>query len=250
MTQKDEGSPPQKPERIAKVMARAGLCSRREAERWIEEGRVTLNGVVLETPAVTVTTMDEINVDGKVLPQKTSTKLWAFHKPRGVVTTHYDPDGRETLFDILPRNLLSHFPDHVISIGRLDLMSEGIILLTNDGEFARKLEHPSSNIPRTYHVRIYGDLDPHELDKLSTGISVDNVDYGPIQWRFGPQTGQNQWIEMTLYEGKNREIRKIVDHLGGRVNRLLRVSYGPFKLGDLDIAEGREIKKEDFQHLL
>ncbi len=235
-----------KAERIAKVIARAGVCSRREAERWIETGRISLNGVTLETPATTVLPTDKIQIDGRDLPRKESTRLWAFHKPRGVVTTHFDPGGRETLFNILPRNL----PEHIISIGRLDLMSEGLILLTNDGEFARKLEHPSSNIPRTYHVRIYGEMDQDELEKLSTGISVNGVDYGTIQWKYGPKKGHNQWIEMTLHEGKNREIRKIVDHLGARVNRLARVSYGPFKLGSLEIAEAEEIPAADFQHLL
>lgn len=236
----------QKPERIAKVIARAGVCSRREAERWIQEGRVSLNGIVLDTPATTVLPSDQIDIDGKRLPQHDSTRLWACHKPRGIVTTHFDPGGRETLFEILPRDL----PPHIISVGRLDLMSEGLILLTNDGELARKLEHPSSNIPRTYHVRIYGEMNSQEMTKLATGISVNDVDYGPIQWKFGPQKGHNQWIEMTLYEGKNREIRKIVDHLGGRVNRLVRVSYGPFKLGALEIAEVEEIPIEKFQHFL
>lgn len=168
-----------------------------------------------------------------------------FHKPRGVVTTHYDPEGRETLFDLLPR----HLPDHIISVGRLDLMSEGLILLTNDGELARKLEHPSSNIPRTYHVRIYGELDPAGLKQIEAGISIDGVDYGPIEWSYGPQKGQNHWIEMILTEGKNREIRRIIDHIGGRVNRLIRMSYGPFDLGDLPPEELREIPKADFEAL-
>ncbi len=235
-----------KPERIAKIIARAGVCSRREAERWIQEGRVSLNGTVLETPATTVLPTDKIDIDGKTLPQQEPTRLWAFHKPRGIVTTHDDPEGRETLFDILPRGL----PKHIISVGRLDLMSEGLILLTNNGELARKLEHPSSHIPRTYHVRVYGEMDSKELKKLAMGISVNGVDYGPIQWKFGPKKGLNQWIEMTLHEGKNREIRKIVDHLGARVNRLVRVSYGPFELGNLDIAEAEEIPAKKFKHLL
>lgn len=231
-----------KGERLAKVIARAGVCSRREAERWVEEGRVRLNGEVLKSPAVVVGPQDRIEVDGKLLPQKQATRLWAFHKPRGVVTTHSDPEGRPTLFDLLPKDL----PDHIISVGRLDLMSEGLILLTNDGEFARKLEHPSSQIPRTYQVRVFGEMDPQGLAQLERGVSVNGVDYGPIAWKMGPKKGHNHWIQMTLHEGKNREIRKIVDHLGGRVNRLIRVSYGPFQLGDLELGEGREIPYQEF----
>lgn len=227
----------EKPERLAKVMARSGVCSRREAERWIADGRVTVNETLIETPATLVVPTDMIEVDGRLLPKKEKTRMWLFHKPRGVVTTHFDPEGRETLFDLLPR----HLPNHVISVGRLDLMSEGLILLTNDGELARKLEHPESEIPRIYQVRIFGHLDPLGLEQLTKGITVNGVDYGPIQWRRGPQKGDNQWLEMTLTEGKNREIRKVIDHIGGRVNRLIRVAYGPFKLGDLELGKLKEI---------
>lgn len=229
--------PSEKPERLAKVMARAGVCSRREAERWIADGRVQVNESLIETPATLVTSTDIIEVDGRLLPKKEKTRVWIFHKPRGVVTTHFDPEGRETVFDLLPR----HLPDHIISIGRLDLMSEGLILLTNDGEFAREFEHPSNEIPRVYQVRIFGHLDPRGLEQLTKGITVNDVDYGPIKWRQGPRKGDNQWLEMTLTEGKNREIRKIIDHIGGRVNRLIRVSYGPFQLGDLDRAQVKEV---------
>lgn len=240
MTPKDDISV-EKPERLAKVMARSGACSRREAERWIADGRVMVNEILIDTPATLVVPTDLIEVDGRLLPKKEKTRMWIFHKPRGVVTTHFDPEGRETLFDLLPR----HLPDHVISVGRLDLMSEGLILLTNDGELARKLEHPSNEIPRIYQVRIFGYLDPQGLEQLTKGITVNDVDYGPILWRQGPKTGDNQWIEMTLKEGKNREIRKVVDHIGGRVNRLIRVAYGPFQLGDLEIGKLKEIPSSD-----
>ena len=245
MSSKDT-HPADKPERLAKVMARSGVCSRREAERWIADGRVKVNETLIDTPATLVVPMDVIEVDGKLLPKKEKTRVWVFHKPRGVVTTHFDPEGRETLFDLLPR----HLPDHVISVGRLDLMSEGLILLTNDGELARKLEHPSSEIPRIYQVRIFGTLDPRGLEQLTQGITVNGIDYGPIQWRQGPRKGNNQWLEMTLTEGKNREIRKVIDHIGGRVNRLIRVSYGPFKLGDLEIAGVEEVPPEDVKKFL
>tara|TARA_R110002095_G_scaffold190311_1_gene168015 strand:- start:3029 stop:3754 length:726 start_codon:yes stop_codon:yes gene_type:complete len=232
---------PETPERLAKVMARAGVCSRREAERWIADRRVRVNEVLIETPATLVLSKDTIEVDGVALPKKQKTRLWMFHKPRGIVTTHFDPEGRETLFDLLP----SHLPDHIISVGRLDLMSEGLILLTNDGELARKLEHPSSEVPRVYQVRVFGHLDPSGLEQLTKGITVNGVDYGPIRWRQGPRKGDNQWIEMTLTEGKNREIRKVIDHIGGRVNRLIRVTYGPFKLGDLEVAQLKEVPSSD-----
>lgn len=236
----------EKPERLAKVMARSGVCSRREAERCIADGRVQVNDERVDTPATLVVPTDIIEVDGRLLPKKEKTRMWIFHKPRGVVTTHFDPEGRETLFDLLPR----HLPDHVISVGRLDLMSEGLILLTNDGELARQLEHPSSEIPRIYQVRIFGHLDPQGLDQLTKGISVNGVDYGPIQWRQGPRKGDNQWLEMTLTEGKNREIRKVIDHIGGRVNRLIRVAYGPFQLGDLEIGKLKEIPPSELIDLI
>ena len=226
-----------KPERIAKVIARSGLCSRRDAERWIESGRVQVNGETLTTPAHTVTEQDQILVDGNPLSKPQQTRLWAFHKPRGVITTHYDPEGRPTLFEILPPNL----PDHIISVGRLDLMSEGLILLTNDGEFARKLEHPSSNVQRTYRVRVYGDLGEQDYGRLRNGISFDGIDYGPVSVEIKTHKRPEHWVEMTLHEGKNREIRRIVDHLGGRVTRLVRTSYGPFHLGKLEEGELREI---------
>lgn len=234
-----------KSERLAKVMARSGVCSRREAERWIADGRVRVNDTTIETPATLVKSTDFIEIDGVPLPKKEKTQVWIFHKPRGVVTTHFDPEGRETLFDLLPH----HLPDHVISVGRLDLMSEGLILLTNDGELARQLEHPSSEIPRVYQVRIFGALDPQGLAQLTKGITVNGVNYGPIAWRQGPCKGDNQWIEMTLTEGKNREIRKVIDHIGGRVNRLIRVAYGPFKLGDLEVAALKKVSQKELNSL-
>ncbi len=233
-------------ERIAKVIARSGLCSRREAERWIEAGRVELNGQLQTTPAVTVTKSDRIVIDGNPLPQQESTRLWVFHKPRGVITTHNDPEGRTTLFEILPETL----PDHVVSVGRLDYMSEGLILLTNDGELARFLEHPSSQIPRTYRVRVYGNITEETYLSLKTGISFDGTDYGPIQVAFKTHKRPEHWIEMTLKEGKNREIRRIIDHLGGRVTRLQRTSYGPFHLSRMAEGEIREVPKAMLEKLL
>lgn len=218
-------------ERIAKVLARAGICSRRDAERMIEAGRVAVNGVVLTSPALNVTSTDKIVVDGKPLPSREPTRLWRYHKPRGKVTTARDPEGRATVFDALPEDL-----PRVISIGRLDVNTEGLLLLTNDGELARKLELPSTGWARRYRVRAYGRTDQAKLDALQKGIEVDGIRYGPIQARLERDQGTNIWINMTLREGKNREIKRVLEKLGLDVNRLIRTSYGPFQLGDL--AEG------------
>lgn len=218
-------------ERIAKVLARAGVCSRRDAERMIEAGRISVNGVVLTSPALNVTSTDKIIVDGKPLPSREPTRLWRYHKPRGKVTTARDPEGRPTVFDALPEDL-----PRVISIGRLDVNTEGLLLLTNDGELARKLELPSTGWARRYRVRAYGRTDQAKLDALQKGIEVDGIRYGPIQARLERDQGTNVWINMTLREGKNREIKRVLEKLGLDVNRLIRTSYGPFQLGDL--AEG------------
>lgn len=218
----------EQPQRIAKVIARAGLCSRREAERWIEAGRVTVDGETLTTPAVTVTGKSRIIVDGTPLSGPAPMQLWRYHKPTGVVTTDRDPEGRPTVFDKLPADL-----PRVLAVGRLDLTSEGLLLLTNDGELKRKLEHPSTGWARRYRVRVHGRVTDAALAKLAKGITVDGMRYGPIQAELDSAPGANAWLTMTLREGKNREIRRVCEHLGWTVNRLIRVSYGPFQLGQL-----------------
>ncbi|MDF3033146.1 MAG: pseudouridine synthase [Alphaproteobacteria bacterium] len=232
-------TPPPEGERIAKRMARAGLCSRRDAERWIFEGRVTIDGEVLTTPVIIVTDKMQIRVDGKLLTEVPAPRLWAYHKPDGLLTTHHDPQGRPTIFESLPPSL-----PRVISIGRLDLNSEGLILLTNDGELSRYAELPSTGWGRSYRVRVYGTVDEASLLELAQGITVDGVTYGRIEAEiegFSENRRSNTWLFMTLYEGKNREIRKVLAYLGLRVNRLIRVSYGPFSLGDLKPGQVKEI---------
>ncbi len=223
-------------DRIAKVLARAGVCSRRDAERMIEAGRISVNGVVLTSPALNVTNKDKILVDGKPLPSKEPTRLWRYHKERGKVTTARDPEGRPTVFDALPKDL-----PRVISIGRLDVNTEGLLLLTNDGELARKLELPSTGWARRYRVRAHGRTDQAKLDALQKGIEVDGIRYGPIQARLEREQGANVWISMTLREGKNREIKRVLEKLGLDVNRLIRTSYGPFQLGDLKEGVVQEV---------
>lgn len=215
-------------ERVAKVVARAGLGSRREIEEWIAEGRVSVNGSVLESPAVTVTAEDRIEVDGAPLPEKERTRLFLYHKPRGVVTTNRDPEGRATLFEILPRGL-----PRLVSVGRLDLNSEGLILLTNDGGLARVLELPETGWLRRYRVRAKGEIDQAKLDTLLKGITVDGIAYGPIEATLDRVQGANAWLTVSLREGKNREVRNVLAGLGMAVNRLIRVSYGPFQLGEI-----------------
>ncbi|WP_282607505.1 pseudouridine synthase [Pelagibius sp. Alg239-R121] len=225
-TEKENAS---KGERIAKIIARAGLCSRRDAERWIAEGRVQLDGKTLETAAVVVTPGQSIVVDGQPLPAAEQARVWRFHKSKGVITTRKDPEGRPTVFDGLPKDLPRLEP-----VGRLDYNSEGLLLFTNDGELKRRLELPSTGWSRRYRVRVHGKVDPAQMKALEKGITVEGVNYGPIQARLEHQAASNAWIAMTLREGKNREIRRICEHLGLVVNRLIRVSYGPFPLGDLE----------------
>jgi 23S rRNA pseudouridine2605 synthase len=229
--------PDGKGERIAKVMARAGLCSRREAERWIEAGRVTLNGKVLATPAVTVTDKDRITVDGKPLPVRERTRLWLYHKPRGLVTTNADPQGRPTVFSALPDEL-----PRTMSVGRLDINTEGLLLLTNDGGLARLLELPSTGWLRRYRVRAHGRVEPASLEALKDGVTIDGMIYGAIEAVIDRQQGSNLWLTIGLREGKNREVKRVLDHLGLTVNRLIRVSYGPFQLGDLAPGAVQEIR--------
>jgi 23S rRNA pseudouridine2605 synthase len=223
-------------ERIAKRMSRAGLCSRREAERWIEAGRVTIDGTKISTPATLVTDRSVILVDGKRIGEPEQPKLWRYHKPRGVLSTNSDPEDRPTVFDHLPKEL-----PRVMLVGRLDLNSEGLLLMTNDGELSRQLELPSTGWVRRYRVRAYGSLDETRLESLAEGITVDGVQYGEIQAQLEKRRGDNSWISVSLQEGKNREIRKVMEHLGLRVNRLIRISYGPFHLGELHRDTIREV---------
>ena len=215
-------------ERIARRLARAGLCSRREAERWITDGRVSVNGTVLTTPAVVVSEDDRITVDGRPLPDAERPRLWRYHKPAGLVTTHRDPQGRPTVFDHLPETL-----PRVISVGRLDLNSEGLLLLTNDGDLARSLELPARGWIRRYRVRVHGQVKPEQLLPLEKGITIDGVRYSGIRATLDRQQGANAWLTVALTEGKNREIRRIMEHLGWTVTRLIRIAYGPFQLGNL-----------------
>lgn len=223
--------------RIAKVLARAGLCSRRDAERWIAQGRVALNGKVLTTPAITVKDSDTVTVDGQPLPDAAPARLWRYHKPKGLVTTHKDPEGRPTVFDRLAREL-----PRVISIGRLDLNTEGLLLLTNDGALARLLELPATGWLRRYRVRAFGGIDQAALDRLKDGVSVDGVKYSGIEATLDRKQGDNVWLTLALREGKNREVKRVLDHLGLKVNRLIRLSYGPFQLGDLALGAVEEVK--------
>ena len=227
---------PAKGERIAKRIARAGLCSRREAERWIALGRVAIGGRVLATPAVTVTAADLVTVDGKALPDAEPTRLFRYHKPAGLVTTARDPEGRPTVFERLPAEL-----PRLISIGRLDLASEGLLLLTNDGALARHLELPATGWLRRYRVRAYGTVEAKALAALARGITVAGIAYGPIAAKLDRLQGGNLWLTLSLREGKNREVRRVLEHLGLKVNRLIRIGYGPFQLGELPRGAVEEV---------
>jgi 23S rRNA pseudouridine2605 synthase len=224
-------------ERIAKVVSRAGLASRRDAEEWIVQGRVTVNGRVINSPALDVTENDAITVDGKPLPPRERTRLFLFHKPRGLMTTHADPEGRPTVFDNLPEGL-----PRLISIGRLDFNTEGLLLLTNDGGLARALELPDTGWLRRYRVRAHGEVTQAQLDELKRGVEVDGVKYGPIDATLERDQGANVWLVFAIREGKNREVRNVMAHLGLEVNRLIRVSYGPFQLAELPEGEVEEVK--------
>ncbi|MGJ8561041.1 MAG: pseudouridine synthase [Litorimonas sp.] len=225
-------------ERIAKRLARAGVASRREAERMIEAGRVRVNGRLLTTPAFTVTAKDRIEVDNEPLAPKEPPRLWRYHKPPGLVTTHKDERGRRTVFEALPE----HLP-RVISVGRLDLTSEGLLLLTNDGELARQLELPSTGWSRRYRARAYGKTTQAVLDTLMDGIEIDGVKTGPIEATMESERGDNVWIDVMIREGKNREVRRALELLDLQVNRLIRTSYGPFQLLDLRRGTVEEVKR-------
>ena len=228
------------PERIAKAIARSGLCSRREAERWIINGQVKLNSKILTECGVNVTSKDVIEVNGKPLPNKVITKLWMYHKQRGYLVTNYDPEGRSTIFDQLKNKIETRF----ISVGRLDMDSEGLILLTNDGDLARKLELPATGWLRKYRVRVHGYVIPKDLEPLKNGITIDGIRYGRIDAALDRQQGSNAWLTLSFREGKNREVRKVMNHLGYNVNRLIRVSFGPFNLKNLPSGELEEVKNK------
>jgi 23S rRNA pseudouridine2605 synthase len=238
-------SNPHAGERIAKVMARAGLCSRREAESWIAEGRVAVNGAAISSPALNVTASDRISVDGKPLPQRERTRLFLYHKPRGLVTTHADPEKRPTIFEKLPKGL-----PRLISVGRLDLNTEGLLLLTNDGGLARVLELPETGWLRRYRVRANGKVTQPQLDALRKGVTVNGIRYGAIEATLDREQGANVWLTFAIREGKNREVRNVLEHLGLKVNRLIRVSYGPFQLGDLPEGAVEEIRTRHLREQL
>jgi 23S rRNA pseudouridine2605 synthase len=232
--------------RIAKVIARAGLCSRRDAERWIADGRVSVNGKMLDTPAFTVGPDDRIIVDGRPLPASEAPRLFLYHKPAGLVTTVRDEKKRPTVFAHLPPGL-----PRVVSVGRLDLNSEGLLLLTNDGGLARYLELPANALKRCYRMRLHGPVKAARLARLRQGITVEGVRYGPIEARMeGPHSGANLWLVVTLKEGKNREIRKVMAHLGLQVSRLIRTAYGPFQLGYLPPGSAVEVPRKTLEEKL
>ncbi len=233
-------------ERIAKLLARAGVASRREVERMIADRRIALNGGVIETPATILPNLRGVTVDGKPVAGAEPTRLFRFHKPAGLITAERDPRGRPTIYNAL-RNALPKGAPRLMPVGRLDFNTEGLLLLTNDGGFKRELELPSSGIPRTYRARTFGKVSQAQLEDLMDGIAIEGIRYGPINANLERRTGQNQWVELTLTEGKNREVRRVLEHLGLEVSRLLRTSYGPFELGDLAKGAAVEVRKEELE---
>ena len=232
-------------ERIAKFLARAGVASRRESERLIEAGRVALNGTIVTRPAPLIGGNDVLAVDGKVIAVPEPTRIWRYHKPAGLVTTARDPEGRPTVFAALPKVL-----PRVVSVGRLDINTEGLLLLTNDGGLARYLEHPEQGLSRTYRIRAHGIVNQAEFAKLAEGLTIDGIRYRPVRAIIDSRRGTNCWLTMTLNEGKNREIKILLEHLGLRVTRLIRISYGPFELGKVAPGEVDEVSSRRLTALL
>ncbi len=228
------------PQRIAKLLARAGIASRREVERMIEARRIALDGKAIETPATILTSLDGVTVDGKPVQAPAPARLFRYHKPPGLLTAERDPKGRPTIYDRLPPGL-----PRVIPVGRLDLNTEGLLLLTTDGELKRQLELPSTGVQRSYRARAYGAVTQAQLEDLIDGIEIEGVRYGAIDANLERRTGANVWIELKLAEGKNREVRRVLEHLGLRVSRLIRIGYGPFALGDLPVGDADEVRQHD-----
>lgn len=236
-------------DRIAKLLARAGVASRREIERMIAEKRITLHGKPVETPATFLTSLSGVSVDGKPVAAPEPAQLYAFHKPTGLITAERDRAGRATIYDAL-RNALPKDTPRLMPIGRLDLNTEGLLLLTNDGGLKRRMELPSSGIPRTYRARAFGDVSQEQLESLIEGVEIDGIRYGSINANLERGTGQNRWIEMIITEGKNREVRRVLEYLGLKVNRLIRTAYGPFALGDLPRGQAAQIRKGDLDRFV
>lgn len=240
---------PREGERIAKLLARAGIASRREVERMIADGRVKIGEDVVTTPATVLTTLKGVTVDGNPVKQAEPTRLFVFHKPDGLITAERDPGGRPTIYTAL-RNAMPKGAPRVMPVGRLDLNTEGLLLLTNDGELKRAMELPSSGIPRIYRARTFGDISQAQLEELIHGVTIDGMHYGQINANLERRTGRNQWVEMAITEGKNREVRRVLEHLGLKVSRLIRTAYGPFELADLPrgaVAEIRQVDVERFR---
>lgn len=233
--------PPKRDEqRIAKLLARAGVASRREVERMIEAGRIAIDGKTLDTPATLLKSLHGVTVDGAPVGQPIPAKLYCFHKPAGLLTAERDPKGRPTIYDKIPKGLPRLMP-----IGRLDLNTEGLLLMTNDGGLKRQMELPSSGVERIYRARAFGPITQDQLEQLIDGITIEGIRYGPIDANLERRTGRNQWIEMKLAEGKNREVRRVLEHFGLQVSRLIRTAYGPFYLGDIPKGAVEEVRQHD-----
>src|SRR3954452_16171118 len=233
-------APSREPQRIAKMLARAGIASRREVERMIAEGRVAIGGVPVEKPATLLESLHGVTVDGKPVKPPAPARLFRYHKPAGLLTAERDPKGRPTIYDRLPKGL-----PRVIPVGRLDLNTEGLLLLTTDGELKRQLELPATGVERAYRARVFGEIGQDRLEELIQGIEIDGIRYGPIDANLERRTGRNAWVEMRLREGKNREVRRVLEHLGLKVSRLIRTAYGPFPLADLPPGAIDEVRQHD-----